>query len=352
MYHDSKLKRFKNLEEIQKYAKNSTESDTNLGCLELKYAIALGNFDGLHLGHRQVIDSCKRIAIQNNLHSVVLTFDPHPTTLTKPGIAKNKKIYPLEYSLKLLENMGVDEIWVLNFTEELLTLDAKNFVLSLLQSNLRYLVTGYNFYFGFKRGGNPELLHRLAQELDFGYNEIPQITHNHHDVSSSYIKSMLKLGIMQTATELLGRPYMIGGVVQKGRGIAGAEFGIPTANITNPMICSKDDDDSTAPCNNDIEHTAYGVYVAYTYVERQKYRSIVNFGMRPTIYDDVLDIAPVLEVHLFDYDCNKSLVGQQLIVELLQFLRPEVKFNSVEQLKNQIDRDVSLARYVHQNLHK
>jgi riboflavin kinase/FMN adenylyltransferase len=287
--------------------------------------LGLGNFDGVHIAHQEIIKTCIHQARAQGLPACILTFNPHPSAILRPD-ANYQPIISLEQRLEIFKELGVDRTYVINFTKDFAALSAYDFVEKVLVNQLKVkrVVTGYNFFFGHNREGDNNFLHKLADQFGFIYQCIDKVSYNHHEVSSSYIKKMLKFGAIGIASALLGRKYCISGKIVKGFQ-RGRTIGFPTINIE---------------LSQDILHPVYGVYLAHVLLGGHSYFGIANIGIRPTFSGTI----PLLEVHIFNF--QHDVYGREVCVELLQFIRPERKFPSVDMLTKQIKTDVDSCRYV------
>lgn len=291
--------------------------------------ITLGNFDGLHLGHRAIIAKAKEIAVEKKCPLALMTFEPHPREFfarepDKSGI----RIYNLCSKLAIIKSLGVECVFLLRFNNKLTSLSAHDFIRNILVDALQaqHIITGENFYFGKNRNGDRELMAHEARVLSFGYTACPQVTEtNGESISSSAIRKLLEQGDMKKAAALLDRPYHINGRVQHGEG-RGRTIGFPTANITLDKLFLP----------------RYGVYAVRVQVEGQDkiYNAVANLGIKPTFGIN----APLLEVNLFDV--AQDLYGKRICVEFMDFIRGEQKFASLAGLKNQIANDAEKAREI------
>jgi riboflavin kinase / FMN adenylyltransferase len=288
-------------------------------------AIALGNFDGLHLGHQAVIEPILPHHNDPSLCSTLVSFCPHPKEFFN-GIQRSL-LTPLSEKIKLLEKMGIEQLVLLEFNQDLANLSAAEFIQIILQQKLQaeYVSVGFNFHFGAKRLGTVKDLEsvwgdRLSiapEQLDLG-----QLDHGHR-ISSSNIRAALTDGNVAIANKLLGRCYSLTGNVISGDRL-GRELGFPTANLEL-------DPHKFLP--------RHGVYVVRVELEAQKkHLAVMNIGVRPTVGGQAMLRT---EVHLLNW--QGDLYGKQLTVELIHFLRPESKFDSLDQLKRQIKIDCEQA---------
>lgn len=286
-------------------------------------SLAIGVFDGVHLGHQEVIRAAEEHAAQHRGQAIVMSFDPHPLSVLRPG-AMPKRLCSERHREKLLKAMGVSGTLLCPFTQEVANTSAEDFVGSLVQAcnPLGCISVGYTWSFGKGRSGNIHSLMDLGQRYDFAVYGVPPIRIGGEVVSSTLIRDAVNGGDLVKASSLLGRPYSLFGRVVKGRQLA-RQLGFPTANILPEA--------EVLP--------PYGVYVVQAEVDGCWQAGIANLGVRPTVEPGV---APALEVHLFDW--QGDLYGMDLEVRLGAFLRAEQKFNGVEELKAQIQTDVQQAR--------
>lgn len=285
--------------------------------------VALGNFDGVHLGHRAVIAETKRIAASLGAPAGVMTFDPHPREFFNPG-APPLRIYPPAVKEQLLQESGAEILYLLQFNVALANLNAEDFIATLLveQLHVKHVITGADFAFGKGRTGNPQLLADAAARHGFGYKQISAVAVNGETCSSTRIRALLAEGEVAHAAQLLGRPYSIRSRVQHGKK-RGAQLGFPTANLLL----------------DNLFLPSFGVYaVRVTLEDGRIVPGVANLGIRPTVGAD----APLLEVHCFDF--AEDLYGTSLDVALVARLRPEHKFDSLDAMKEQIILDARQAR--------
>ncbi len=286
-------------------------------------AVALGNFDGLHLGHQRVISAI----LGTPQISTVVSFDPHPQEFFSKTL--RPQLTPLPEKQVLLERLGVQQLVILPFTESLAQLSYTEFIERILQDYLQAqrIAVGFNFRFGKDRQGTIYDLKRVWGDRLSIISE--QCLAEAVRISSSNIRSALSSGNLELARRMLGRPYSLTGTVVHGQQL-GRKLGFPTANLLLP-------ERKFIPCN--------GVYaVQVDCIHGSNLVGVMNIGMRPTVENGhVRGIhRPVIEVHIIDWEGN--LYGSEMQVKLLSFLRPEQKFHSLEELKQQIARDCSSAK--------
>lgn len=289
-------------------------------------ALALGNFDGVHLGHQTLIKQAVSKAEELWLKSGVFTFSNHPKNLIPNSKAVKNIIYEDE-KLALLEELGVDYVFNIPFTSEIMTMSPEDYVKKLLvdKFNCKEVFCGFNYRFGYKAKGGGRYLKELGENLGFNVTQIPPVTVGGDVVSSTLIRSIIKSGDIEDCAAYLGRPYDIGGVVVVGNRL-GKTIGFPTSNITI-------DENMVTPPN--------GVYITYCIYNGKRYPSITNVGVKPTIGT----FAKNMETHIFNFD--KELYGSFIKIEFVKRTRPEVKFNSKEELAAQIGKDCEMAKAFH-----
>jgi len=285
-------------------------------------AVALGTFDGVHLGHRAILGTALRRAREVGVEAVACTFDPHPIEVLQPDRAP-RPITPLDERLALIGETGVDAVVVLAFTRALAAVEPEAFVKDVLLDRLhaREIVVGYNHRFGRGARGDARLLEDLAGRLGFRAHVVPPMTVDGVAVSSTEIRAALHRGDVRSAARGLGRPYAIAGRVTTGAG-RGRTLGFPTANIApdRPLLVAR------------------GVYRGGVTVDAGQHAAVVNVGVRPTFGEDTLAV----EAHLLDF--AGDLYGREVRLDFLDRLRDEMRFPSVEELKAQVSRDIAAAR--------
>jgi riboflavin kinase/FMN adenylyltransferase len=287
--------------------------------------VAIGNFDGVHLGHRTVIGEAGKIAQSMGVPWGVMTFEPHPRKVFQPDAAPFR-LTPFRAKAEIFKSLGVDFMVALHFDIGFSRQDPVAFIEHCLVGaglGVKHVVTGYDFRFGHKRGGSCETLLAEGNRLGFDFTMVSAASDDGGGLySSSRARELLAEGDVIGAADVLGRPYALNGRVRHGDK-RGRTIGFPTANITP----------------GDHINPKFGVYaVRVRRGESLIGEGVANFGMRPTVGG----LQPRLEVHIFDFD--NDLYGQRLSVDLLQFVRPEKKFDGLDALKAQIARDSDAAR--------
>ena len=286
--------------------------------------ITLGNFDGLHLGHQELIRKIILRARETGGLSMVVTFRPHPLKILAP-----EKCPPLisiyEEKIQLFEKLGIDVLVKIPFTLDFSAMEPRDFVHDILVDLLgaKEIFVGYNYRFGKGRKGNTQMLRDLGIELGFIVREVEQVSLNGEVISSTRIRQLLINGEVEHAAKLLGRSYALCGIVVKGDG-RGRGLGFPTANIASRH--------SIIPSN--------GVYAVRLLVRDKYYDGIVNIGMRPTFDSKSMAI----EVHIFDFD--EDIYGEETTIYFAGKIREERKFDSAEALIGQITKDITAAKAI------
>ena len=281
--------------------------------------ITIGTFDGLHIGHQKIINDLVRVAKKNNLYSIVLTFFPHPRMVLQKD-SDLKMIDTLEEKQLFLEKMGVDVLIIHPFSKAFSRLTALEFTRDLLVNQLKIsqLVIGYDHRFGRNREATIDDLKSFGLDYNFTVDEIPSQDIKSIAVSSTKIRNALNKGDLKTANQFLGRPFSLKGRVVKGDGI-GKKLGFPTANIKVKQ------DYKLRPQNS--------VYLIRSEIEGIKFFGMMNIGMRPTVSGKKIQT----EIHFFNLAQN--LYNQEITFEVLEKIREEVKFNSTEELTEQLKKD-------------
>jgi len=285
--------------------------------------LAIGVFDGVHLGHQAVISTSASHAQSVNGTAVVVTFDPHPAKVLRPKRAPHL-LTATQHKIALIRNLGVAHLLVINFDRKFSATPPEDFVqqLSSHSKPLREICVGHQWSFGKDRRGNLNLLNKLGAQLGFDVVGIQPVTVNGAVVSSTAIRQAIEAGDFDRAAEMLGRQYAILGTVTRGDGL-GKRIGFPTANLSA----------------HSEQFPPNGVYLAEAWLDGVLHHGVVNLGYRPTVSHDS---NCVLEIHLFDF--NQDIYGQDVEVRFVQYLRSEKKFESIDALVRQIDLDVRQAR--------
>ncbi|MCF8062135.1 MAG: bifunctional riboflavin kinase/FAD synthetase [Deltaproteobacteria bacterium] len=291
--------------------------------------LTIGNFDGVHEGHKALFRKVRERAGALNGQSVVMTFEPHPIRVMKPGNGP-PMITPTRQKLELIGRAGIDVVFSLPFTREFAAVTAEDFVKRILieRIGIREIVVGYDYSFGAGRKGDIALLKRLGEELGFEVHVVEPITIDGMLVSSTSIRDLVRAGDLDKAGRLLGRNYQICGTVITGHGRGGRLLGVPTANL-EPV-------DELVPRE--------GVYAVLVRENGRTHHGVTNIGNNPTFGDREVSV----ETHLLDF--SGDLVGKTIRIDFLERLRDEKAFESFEELSEQIARDIQQARGIFENL--
>ncbi|MBV9642199.1 MAG: bifunctional riboflavin kinase/FAD synthetase [Verrucomicrobia bacterium] len=289
--------------------------------------LAIGVFDGLHIGHQAVIGRALESSRQFGGSAVVVTFDPHPVQVLRPEKAP-RLLTSTRHKLKILERLGVDAMLLLEFTLEFSKTPPEVFIHRLVRAanRLCQICVGREWAFGANRSGSIQLLEELAPELGFQVTSVAPVLVDQRVVSSTLVRTAVECGDLESAANYLGRDFTILGTVAEGRKL-GRRLGFPTANLR---------------AHNEL-FPPNGVYAAKALLRENEYSGVVNIGIRPTIENETGE--RLLEVHLFDFD--QQIYGEDLEVAFLQYLRPEQKFSGLDELKAQIQQDARNARRIY-----
>ncbi|MFQ5715112.1 MAG: bifunctional riboflavin kinase/FAD synthetase [Candidatus Scalinduaceae bacterium] len=282
--------------------------------------VTLGMFDGVHLGHQKVIEKIVSLANKKNGESIVLTFDRHPRSFLskKPQSC----ITSLEHRLVLFERLGVDITIVLKFDKKIAETSAEEFIAKIMYNSLgaRVVVLGFNCLFGKDRRGNASMVCGFAHKYGFEVISCEPVEFEGETISSTTIRKNIIQGNLQKAKGMLGRHVSVFGTVIKGSG-RGKELGFPTANLN---------------LHHEVRPPS-GVYATKVFFDGKEYNAITNIGKRPTFEENTHKDEPIVEVHIIDF--NESIYGRDLEVQFLYKLREEAKFENVDELKLQLERD-------------
>jgi len=286
--------------------------------------VSVGNFDGVHVAHQAVVRRMVERAHAIGGKAVVVTFEPHPLRILRPDVAP-KLLSPLPVKLQLLEQTGVDAVLVLPFSRDLSLVTAHDFARQVLVDALhaREVHEGYNFHFGHKAQGNVETLAGFGREMGFDVHTYSELMLRGHHVSSTEIRALVAAGRVDRARALLGRPFSILSNPGRGRGY-GTRYTVPTVNLARY--------DELVPAN--------GVYITRVRISGECFDAVTNVGVRPTFGPDSFAI----ESHLLNFHEIELLAQTEVELIFLKRLRDEIKFESVEALREQIGRDVARAQ--------
>ena len=291
--------------------------------IENSTSATIGNFDGVHVGHKKIIAAVKEEAKQKGLSSCVITFHPHPQKVLQN--IDIPLLVPIRERLKLLEKEGVDVVACYTFTKDIAKMPAKDFVTDILigKLNLKHLIVGPGFSFGRKREGNLDLLDKMGKEYDFDTEVVETALIDGEIVSSTAIRNLVREGNMVKAGKFLGYNFYIEGQVKEGER-RGRQIGFPTANL--------DTDWDILP--------KVGVYATLAHVDGRVLNSITNVGYRPTFGNNEL----VIETHIFNF--NEDIYNKRIEVEFVDRVRDEQKFNGPQALVEQIKKDVDRVNVI------
>lgn len=286
-----------------------------------KVCLAIGFFDGVHLGHQQIIRQTITDARQHDALALVLTFDRHPNTIVAPDQVP-LLIYSLPQKLRAIESLGADTLLLIHFDQTFSRQTGEEFICNLARDvgKIQSLCVGADFVFGHRRSGNVSLLKKLGSQIGFNVHGLAAVSLDNQIVSSTRIRELIQAGDLDTVSQMLGRPYAISSRVIRGERL-GHKLGFPTANLDPTGL--------VLPPN--------GVYAALAYAKGRSHRAALNIGFRPTVAQgsQVLHV----EVHLLDFSDN--VYGEELEVQIAEKLRDERKFSSKTELQKQIADDIS-----------
>lgn len=306
-----------------RYTTGTCEFSSDTPCV-----ITLGKFDGLHRGHKKLLERVVDIAGERKLTSVMFTFEVSPYTLTRDD--RHRVLLTNDERCKMLEQTDLDWLIECPFDEHMMRMEAEEFVRELLVKRLKAacLVIGPDFRFGHNRAGDAQLLKRMGREYGFSVEVLSKEMYGDREISSTLIRECILQGEMEKAADMLGYPYFFYGKIVRGRQI-GRTLGLPTTNL-------RADENKVLP--------PFGVYATRSSIGDMEFGGVTNIGVKPTVLEKFVGI----ETHLFS--CNLNLYGDMQKVELMHFQRPERKFASLEALKRQILADGKDARSVLEKL--
>ncbi len=289
-----------------------------------KRTIALGFFDGVHIGHAKLIETSKLRSNENKTIPAVLTFDVHPSSVLSG--TKSKLINSSEDRKYIIKRyFGVDDIIILHFNRQTADMSWQDFFHKLLLKKYEasHLIAGWDYRFGRNAEGNVALLSEECQKTGIGLDVIPAVTLNNQTVKSTYIRQLIAEGMTELAEIFLGHPHILSGIVEHGKGL-GHTIGIPTANIKIP---------------DEVQEPKNGVYAAKVLIDGKTYLSVTNVGKNPTV-----DTDGKVKVESFIQDFCGDLYGHKIILEFGKRLRSEKKFPSLSALREQIAFDAAAAK--------
>lgn len=285
--------------------------------------IALGNFDGVHIGHQALIVNLVEVCKKNNLISVIYTFKNHPRKhITENG--SPKKIISDTQKFKILSEMGIDKLIFIDFDDYQRTLNPKDFIKHILVDKLKmsYVVVGFDYRFGFQAEGDTELLKNHQSQYSYKANIVEPIMIQNETISSTGIRKFISEGNINKANLFLGRPFTLTGKVVRGNGL-GKKFGFPTANLR---------------LENDIAFPAFGVYYTKCILNNKILYSVTNIGVNPTIGNDNASI----ETHIFDF--SQDIYDREIEILFYHKIREEIKFSSIDELIQEVGSDIKKAK--------
>jgi riboflavin kinase/FMN adenylyltransferase len=309
---------------LQFPAMKTIHAATDLKPGNRKVCVAIGFFDGVHLGHQQIIRQTITDARQHDAIALVLTFDRHPNSVVAPAHVP-PLIYSLPQKLRAIESLGADTLLLIHFDEAFSRQTGEEFVHRLVRDlgKIQSLCVGADFVFGHQRSGNVVLLKKLGNKTGFTVHGLAAVSLDGQAVSSTRIRDAIRAGELDAASQMLGRPYAISGCVVEGDRV-GRQLGFPTANLDVTGL--------VLPPN--------GVYAGLAKMKKKSHRVALNIGFRPTLASAAHQLR--VEAHLLDFDGN--LYGEELTVEIGRQLRKERKFSSSAELRRQIGRDIAALR--------
>lgn len=280
-------------------------------------------FDGVHLGHKSIIDELIKVGGENHLETAVLTFWPHPRFVFNPS-ENLKLLNTLDEKTFLMEKYNIENLFLKEFDEEFRNLTGEEFVRQILVDKLhvKYLIIGYDHSFGKNKSGNFELLQKLSRELDFEVEQMEAINIHENNISSTKIRKALLDGNIREANEMLGYSYSVSGTVVHGKKI-GRTIGYPTANIETDSI-------KLLPKK--------GAYIVEVLIKNQQYKGMLSIGTNPTVNGEKLTV----EVYILDF--NNDIYDEKITVKFRDFLHDEIKFEGLEKLIERLDEDKRLTK--------
>lgn len=294
----------------------------DLPALGVPLHLALGVFDGVHVGHQTVISRVVEASAREGGLAGVLTFDPHPIRVIAPGKAPTALLETLDHKARVISELGVELFIPLHFDLELAKMEAAEFIDKLMTANVKTIAVGEDWRFGRQRGGDVAFLEKEAQKRGFKLEAVAPVMHDGERISSTRIRQAIRDGNLNAAEEMLGRPYTVCGTVVEGNRL-GRTLGFPTANLAT----------------GDAQLPPDGVWAVLALLPGGRKRlGVANLGVRPSVGGQTR----ILEVHLFDF--MGDLYGQELEIRFLKQIRAEVRFPSLSDLRIQIQRDVIEAK--------
>lgn len=289
-------------------------------------AMALGFFDGVHKGHQSLLKKTLEVSEEENLESSVMTFKKHPLNLIFPSYAPDL-ITTNDEKIKLIRSFGIQHVYLNDFNEKLMNLSSENFIRDYLlkKYNLKHLVVGFNYTFGYKGAGTVETLKKYGKKYHIGISIVPPCIIDGEPVSSTRIRELIKSGKVDKVKPLLGRYYQVKGSIVKGKGL-GHQFGVPTANLhlkTKGILPSP------------------GVYYTSVIIHNQVFDGLTNLGSNPTFKQHPYSI----ETYIYDFDEN--IYNQTMIIIFKKKIRDEIRFDSVNELMTKIKSDIEYINKIY-----
>ncbi len=300
----------------------SYDTHSSVEFLPLPSVVTAGSYDGVHRGHRMILDRMVAVAESRHLRSVVVTFEPHPRrVLREASSGQPELLTTLDEKIDLLAGACVDLLFVVRFTADFASRSSDDFIRNVLVGLLgaQSVIVGYDHAFGRDRSGGCHTLETLGRELDFDVEVVDEVRIGHEHFSSTRIRTLLESGKIEEANEFLGYPYLITGTVAHGDKL-GREIGFPTVNLA--LL----DPNKLLP--------RAGVYLAQTVVNGEPFMAMMNIGVRPTVSTEGIKR---VEAHLAGY--HGTLYGEIIRFSILRFIREEKKFSTLEELKTQLEKD-------------
>lgn len=289
---------------------------------EKPLALSLGMFDGVHLGHKSIIDELIKVSSKNNLETAILTFWPHPRFVFNPN-EDLKLLNTLDEKTELMAQYDIQNLFLKEFDEEFRNLTGEEFVRQILvdKLNVKYLIIGYDHSFGKNKSGNFELLQKLSKELDFEVEQMEAINIHENNISSTKIRNALLNGNILEANEMLGYSYSVSGTVVHGKKL-GRTIGYPTANIETENL-------KLLPKK--------GAYIVEVFLKDQQYKGMLSIGTNPTVNGKKLTV----EVYILDFDGD--IYEENITIKFRDFLHEEIKFEGLEKLIERLEEDKRLT---------
>lgn len=288
-------------------------------------AVTLGKFDGLHRGHELLMQALRQCSKQHGLASVAFTFDIPPRSFVE-GAAGNV-LTTNEEKQYIFEKQGIDYLIECPFNKEVMCMEPKDFIAWLSSSlHMKYVVVGTDFRFGHKRAGDYHTLQEYEEIHGYKTMVIDKLKDVNRDISSTYVREEIATGNIRKANELLGYNYFIKSEIVHGQKL-GRRIGMPTINMVLPP-------DKLLPPN--------GVYVTEVLVDDRLYMGVTNVGCKPTVSDE-----NIVGVETYIDNFSQDIYGKKIVIYFVDYIRPEMKFHSVEELKNQMEQDIATARGIH-----